>query len=68
MPEYKYKCKTCDYKFSIVVSIVNKIPDVLIQCPNCKKAGQVKRVWENFSFILKGKGFFKTDQRNIKEE
>ena len=65
--EYKYVCHDCNYKFSICVPMSNKSPDWDIACPKCCRKGQVKRVWDKFSFILKAKGFYKTDQGGINE-
>ena len=55
---YNYECTCCKQKFSIVVGILNKIPDSMIECPNCKCATNVKRIWEKFSFVLKGSGWY----------
>jgi predicted nucleic acid-binding Zn ribbon protein len=59
--EYKYRCPDCRYNFSICIPMTNKLPDWAIGCPKCKKSGQVKRVWDKFSFILRGSGFYRTD-------
>jgi putative FmdB family regulatory protein len=61
MAVYNYCCETCKTTFSICSSILNKIPDNRIDCPNCKKNGKVKRVYDKFSFTLKGSGFYSTD-------
>ena len=61
--EYKYRCGACEQKFSICVPMSSKSPDWAIQCPHCKKTGHVKRIYEKFSFVLKGKGFYANDSK-----
>ncbi len=63
MPEYKYRCTICKTKFSICISMMSKPSDKDIYCPKCRKNGIVKRIFENFSFVLNGKGFYSTDQK-----
>jgi putative FmdB family regulatory protein len=63
MAIYNYCCKVCNSKFSIVVGILDKTPDNMIECPKCKSSSQVKRIWDKFSFVLKGKDFYATDHK-----
>jgi putative FmdB family regulatory protein len=65
--EYRYKCGDCGYKFSICVPMSNKSPDWDISCPKCYHKGQVKRIWDKFSFVLKGSGFYSTDHTSKTE-
>jgi putative FmdB family regulatory protein len=61
MAIYNYQCKACKTTFSICSSILNKIPDNCVDCPNCKQSEQVKRIYDKFSFTLKGSGFYRND-------
>lgn len=63
MPEYKYHCTTCKTKFSIFISIKNKPKDKDVNCPKCHENGNVKRIFEKFSFILNGKDFYSTTNK-----
>ena len=63
MPTYNYFCEPCREKFSISVPTSNKPPDFSVYCPKCHRNGQVKRIWDKFSFTLKGKGFYSNDSK-----
>ena len=57
MPTYEYKCKNCGCTFEKFQSITD---GPLTQCKNC--GGNVHRlISKNVSFILKGSGFYSTD-------
>ncbi len=57
MPTYEYKCKDCGCTFEKFQSIVD---NPVTQCKDC--GGSVHRlISKNVSFILKGSGFYSTD-------
>jgi putative FmdB family regulatory protein len=59
MPTYEYQCKKCGYTFEKFQSITAK---PLENCPVCN--GPVYRlISKNGSFILKGSGYYSTDNR-----
>jgi len=59
MPTYEYQCKKCGYTFEKFQSITAK---PLQHCPKCN--GEVFRlISKNGSFILKGSGYYSTDNR-----
>ncbi len=59
MPTYEYQCKKCSYVFEKFQSITEQPVQV---CPKCH--GEVFRlISKNGSFILKGSGFYSTDNR-----
>ena len=64
MPNYTYFCGPCKKKFSISIPMGNKPPDSCVYCPECGKRGQVKRIWDKFSFVLKGTGWYKSSGAN----
>jgi len=58
MPTYDYRCEQCG-KFQISQGIKEK---PLTKCPTCGKP--VKRlIGKNVNVILKGSGFYSTDNR-----
>ena len=60
MPTYEYKCKKCGNIFEKFQSITE---DPIKKCKNCD--GEVYRlISKNGNFILKGNGFYSTDNRN----
>ena len=60
MPTYEYKCKKCGNTFEKFQSIT---ADPLEKCKNCD--GEVYRlISKNGNFILKGSGYYSTDNRN----
>ena len=60
MPTYEYKCKKCGKFFEIFQSI---IADPIKKCQSCD--GEVYRlISKNGNFILKGNGYYSTDNRN----
>lgn len=59
MPTYEYKCKKCGYEFEKFQSITE---EPLKICPKCK--GEAFRlISKNCNFILKGSGYYSTDNR-----
>jgi len=60
MPTYEYKCKKCGNAFEKFQSIT---ADPIKKCKICN--GEVYRlISKNVNFILKGKGYYSTDNRN----
>ena len=60
MPTYEYKCKKCGKIFEKFQSITE---DPIKKCKSCD--GEVYRlISKNANFILKGKGYYSTDNRN----
>ena len=60
MPTYEYKCKKCGNIFEKFQSITE---DPIKKCKNCD--GEVYRlISKNVNFILKGNGYYSTDNRN----
>ena len=60
MPTYEYKCKKCGNTFEKFQSIT---ADPIKKCKGCD--GEVYRlISKNGNFILKGSGYYSTDNRN----
>ncbi len=60
MPTYEYKCKKCGNTFEKFQSIT---VDPIKKCKGCD--GEVYRlISKNVNFILKGSGYYSTDNRN----
>ena len=60
MPTYEYKCKKCGEIFEKFQSITE---DPIKKCKNCD--GEVYRlISKNGNFILKGSGYYSTDNRS----
>jgi len=60
MPTYDYKCKKCGNTFEKFQSIT---ADPIKNCKSCN--GEVYRlISKNGNFILKGSGYYSTDNRN----
>lgn len=60
MPTYEYKCKKCGKTFEKFQSIT---ADPVEKCKSCD--GEVYRlISKNGNFILKGNGYYSTDNRN----
>ena len=60
MPTYEYKCKKCGNTFEKFQSIT---ADPVKKCKSCD--GEVYRlISKNGNFILKGSGYYSTDNRN----
>jgi len=64
MPTYEYKCKKCGNAFEKFQSIT---ADPIEKCKSCD--GEVYRlISKNGNFILKGKGYYSTDNRNSSDK
>ena len=64
MPTYEYKCKKCGKIFEKFQSITE---DPIKKCKTCN--GEVYRlISKNANFILKGKGYYSTDNRNSSDK
>ncbi|MDD5603630.1 MAG: zinc ribbon domain-containing protein [Eubacteriales bacterium] len=51
MPEYKFKCKKCDEKFEITMSMTER-GERKITCPACNSA-DITQVFSGFNYIIK---------------
>jgi putative FmdB family regulatory protein len=63
MPTYDYRCEQCG-KFQITQGIKE---EPLKQCPTCGKPVN-RLIGKNVNIILKGSGFYSTDNRNSSSE
>lgn len=61
MPNYEYKCVSCDHIFELWQNVGEAAP----QCPEC--GSDVKKVFHPPRVIFKGSGFYVTDLRAEKE-
>ncbi|MBR2834620.1 MAG: hypothetical protein IKE43_02750 [Coriobacteriales bacterium] len=61
MPRYDYRCTECNHVFEVTHGM-KEHPDIL--CPECGAAAT--RVFDVSGIILKGSGFYNTDQRGKK--
>lgn len=55
MPNYEYKCKTCEHRFEIWQNVGEAAPP----CPEC--GAEVKKVLHVPKLHFKGSGFYVTD-------
>lgn len=59
MPTYEYRCAACGRR----LEAVQKFSDPpLTECPECH-AEELRRVFGNVGVVLKGSGFYRTDNR-----
>ena len=58
MPTYEYACKECGEHVEVVQSFKD---DPLTECPSC--GGPLRKVFAPVGIVLKGSGFYKTDNR-----
>lgn len=58
MPTYDYLCKQCGRRFEMFLGINDHSE---IKCPNCGGSAERQFSVEGGGFVLKGKGFYKTD-------
>src|SRR5437763_5778301 len=58
MPTYEYACKKCDEHVEVVQSFKD---EPLTECPSC--GGPLRKVFAPVGIVLKGSGFYKTDNR-----
>jgi putative FmdB family regulatory protein len=61
MPTYEYACTSCQRRFDVVQSFSD---DPLTTCEEC--GGALKRVFHPVGVVLKGSGFYATDNRSSK--
>jgi len=59
MPTYEYACKECGEHVEVVQSFKD---DPLTECPAC--GGPLRKVFAPVGIVLKGSGFYKTDNRS----
>lgn len=59
MPKYEYACKSCGEHIEVVQSFTD---DSLTVCPSC--GGPLRKIFGNIGVVLKGSGFYKTDNRS----
>jgi putative FmdB family regulatory protein len=59
MPTYSYRCQKCGHEFERFQSMSD---DPVKRCPECK--GKVQRLFHPVGIVLKGSGFYKTDNRS----
>jgi putative FmdB family regulatory protein len=60
MPTYDYRCSECGHRFEQVQSF-HDAP--IRQCPVCERPDSVRKVYGNVGVVLKGSGFYRTDNR-----
>lgn len=59
MPTYEYACASCHRHTEAVQSFTDP---PLTECPHC--GGRLKRVFHPVGIVLKGSGFYSTDNRS----
>lgn len=57
MPTYHYRCKNCNYDFTMMQSFAD---EPITVCPECSEK-QVHKVYSAPSIEFKGSGFYRTD-------
>ena len=62
MPTYEYRCTNCDEHLEVVQSFSD---EPLTKCTVCGKKA-LRKVFSPVGIILKGSGFYKTDNRSGK--
>jgi putative FmdB family regulatory protein len=60
MPTYDYRCSECGHRFEVVQSF-HDAP--IRECPVCERPDSVRKVYGNVGVVLKGSGFYRTDNR-----
>src|SRR6184192_3610897 len=58
MPTYEFACKSCGRHLEVFQRIAE---EPLSVCPHC--GGQLRKVYHPAGILLKGSGFYKTDNR-----
>jgi len=58
MPTYEYLCRACGERLEVVQAFSD---DALTKCPKC--GNELRKVFGNVGIVLKGNGFYKTDNR-----
>ncbi|MDA8312094.1 MAG: FmdB family transcriptional regulator [Actinomycetota bacterium] len=59
MPTYEYACTSCGHHVEIFQSFSD---EPLSTCPSC--GGSLRKVFGSIGIVLKGSGFYRTDNRN----
>lgn len=59
MPTYEYRCDACGHRLEAVQRFSD---DPLTTCPEC--GGALRRVFHPVGVVLKGSGFYATDNRS----
>jgi putative FmdB family regulatory protein len=59
MPTYEYVCRKCERHLEVFQRITE---EPLTVCPNC--GGELRKVFHPAGILLKGSGFYKTDNRS----
>lgn len=62
MPTYEYACTSCGEHLEVVQSFSD---EPLATCPTC--GGAVRKVFGSIGIVLKGSGFYKTDNRSARK-
>lgn len=61
MPTYEYECTSCHRRYEVV----QRFSDPPLEtCENC--GGKLKRIYHPVGVVLKGSGFYSTDNRSGK--
>ena len=60
MPTYEYACRNCGEHIEVVQSFKD---EPLTECPACR--GPLRKVFAPVGIVLKGSGFYKTDNRAV---
>jgi putative FmdB family regulatory protein len=58
MPTYEYRCTACGRRLEVVQKFSD---EPLTECPEC--FGDLRRVFGSVGVVLKGSGFYRTDNR-----
>src|SRR5438876_4791632 len=58
MPTYEYACRSCGTHVEVFQRISDEPPSVCLHC-----GGQLRKVFHPAGILLKGSGFYKTDNR-----
>jgi putative FmdB family regulatory protein len=61
MPTYEYVCMSCGHQIEVVQRFSD---EPLRECPKC--GGPLRRVFHPVGIVLKGSGFYSTDNRGGK--
>ncbi|MBI2167980.1 MAG: FmdB family transcriptional regulator [Actinobacteria bacterium] len=59
MPTYHYRCASCEQHLEVVQSMTD---DPITECAAC--GGQMQKVLLPVGIVLKGSGFYRTDNRS----
>ena len=59
MPTYEYECTNCHRRYEFVQKFTDPPMET---CEAC--GGKLKRIWTSVGVVLKGSGFYSTDNRS----